>query len=63
MAKREIQIKDTLLRVLSSKKAEDVLTAEGKERLKEELIEGLNEAVALEEPPLTGVYFTEFIIQ
>lgn len=63
MAKREIQIKDTLLRVLSSKKAEDVLTAEGKERLKEELIEGLNEAVALEEPPLTAVYFTEFIIQ
>lgn len=63
MAKREVQIKDTLLRVLSSKKAEDVLTAEGKERLKEELIEGLNEAVALEEPPLTGVYFTEFIIQ
>ncbi len=63
MAKREVQIKDTLLRVLSSKKAEDVLTAEGKERLKEELIEGLNEAVALEEPPLTAVYFTEFIIQ
>jgi flagellar FliL protein len=63
MAKREVQIKDTLLRVLSSKKAEDVLTPEGKERLKEELIEGLNEAVALEEPPLTAVYFTEFIIQ
>lgn len=63
MAKREVQVKDTLLRVLSSKKAEDVLTAEGKERLKEELIEGLNEAVGLEEPPLTGVYFTEFIIQ
>lgn len=63
MAKREIQVKDTLLRVLSSKKADDVLTSEGKERLKEELIEGLNEAVGLEEPPLTGVYFTEFIIQ
>jgi len=63
MAKREIQIKDTLLRVLSSKKSEDVLSADGKERLKEELIEGLNEAVALEEPPLTAVYFTEFIIQ
>ena len=63
MAKREIQIKDTLLRVLSSKKADEVLTPDGKERLKEELIEGLNEAVALEEPPLTAVYFTEFIIQ
>lgn len=63
MAKREVQIKDTILRVLSSKKAEDVLTSDGKERLKDELIEGLNEAVGLEEPPLTAVYFTEFIIQ
>jgi flagellar FliL protein len=63
MAKREIQIKDTILKVLSSKKADDVLTPDGKERLKDELIEGLNEAVGLEEPPLTSVYFTEFIIQ
>ncbi len=63
MAKREIQIKDTILKVLSSKKADDVLTPDGKERLKDELIEGLNEAVGLEEPPLTAVYFTEFIIQ
>ncbi len=63
MAKREIQVKDTILKVLSSKKADDVLTPDGKERLKDELIEGLNEAVGLEEPPLTAVYFTEFIIQ
>ncbi len=63
MAKREIQMKDTILKVLSSKRAEDVLTPDGKERLKDELIEGLNEAVGLEEPPLTAVYFTEFIIQ
>ena len=63
MAKRETQIKDVVLRILSSKKADDVLTSEGKERLKEELIEGLNEAVALEEPPVTAIFFTEFIIQ
>ncbi|MEY4669442.1 MAG: hypothetical protein RL518_2141 [Pseudomonadota bacterium] len=63
MAKREVQIKDTILKVLSSKKADDVLTPDGKERLKDELIEGLNEAVGLEDPPLTAIYFTEFIIQ
>lgn len=63
MAKREVQIKDTLLRILSSRRAEDVLTPDGKERLKDELIDGLNEAVGLEEPPLTAVFFTEFIIQ
>ena len=61
--KRESQIKDAIIRVLSSKKADELLTAEGKERLKDELIEGVNEAVGLEEPPVVGVYFTEFIIQ
>jgi len=61
--KRESQIKDAIIRVLSSKKADELLTAEGKERLKDELIEGVNEAVGLEEPPVVGVYLTEFIIQ
>ena len=63
MAKRETQVKDVTLKVLSSKHAEDVLTVEGKERLKDELIEGLNEAVALEEPPVVSVFFTGFIVQ
>lgn len=61
--KRESQIKDAIIRVLSSKKADDLLTTEGKDRLKDELIEGVNEAIGLEEPPVVGVYFTEFIIQ
>ncbi len=63
LLKRETHMRDAIIRVLSSKKADDLLTAEGKERLKEELMEALNEAVGLEEPPVTGVYFTEFIIQ
>jgi flagellar FliL protein len=61
--KRESQIKDAVIRVLSAKKAEDLLTVEGKERLKDELLEGINEAIGLEEPPVVGVFFTEFIIQ
>lgn len=63
MGAREPMIKDAIIRVLSSKKVDEVLTVEGKERLKEELIEAINEAVALEDPPIVGVYFTEFIIQ
>jgi flagellar FliL protein len=63
LVKRESQIKDAVIRVLSSKKADDLLTVEGKERLKDELLESINEAVGLEEPPVTGVFFTEFIIQ
>jgi flagellar FliL protein len=63
MGAREPMIKDAIIRVLSSKKVDEVLTVEGKERLKEELIEAINEALALEDPPIVGVYFTEFIIQ
>lgn len=61
--KRENAIKDAIIRVLSAKKAEDMLTAEGKDRLKDELLEAINEAVGLEEPTVSGIFFTEFIIQ
>jgi flagellar basal body-associated protein FliL len=40
-----------------------VLTADGKERLKEELLETINEAIALDEAPVQQIYFAEFIIQ
>jgi flagellar FliL protein len=63
LTKRQTQIQDTIIRVLSAKHAEELLTQEGKERLKDELVEGINEAVATEEPAITAVYFTEFIIQ
>lgn len=60
---KEPQIRDAVIKVLSSKKAEDVLTPEGKETLKEELVEAINESVGFDEPPVTNVYFTEFIVQ
>lgn len=60
---REPMIKDAILRVLSSKKAEDVLTVDGKEKLKEELMEGINEAIGLDEEPIVNIYFTEFMVQ
>jgi flagellar FliL protein len=63
LAARAPMIIDAIIRVLSAKKAEQVLTAEGKDQLKEELIEAINEASALPEPAVVNVYFTEFIIQ
>jgi flagellar FliL protein len=63
MTARQPMIKDVILRILSSKKPEEVLTAEGKEKLKEELIEGINEAIGLEEEPVVNIYFTEFMVQ
>jgi flagellar basal body-associated protein FliL len=63
MTARQPMIKDVILRILSSKKPEEVLTSEGKEKLKEELIEGINEAIGLEEEPVVNIYFTEFMVQ
>jgi len=56
-------IQDSIIRVISSKRATDVLTVTGKETLKQELIEAINEATGLDEPPVVNLYFTEFIIQ
>lgn len=63
LAKKEHHFRDVIIRILSAKKANDLLTVEGKTRLKEELIDGLNEVVGLEEPPIVGLLFTDFMIQ
>lgn len=63
LGNREPMIKDSIIRVLSSKRPEEVLTAEGKERLKEELIEAINETSGLEEGPVVNIYFKDFIVQ
>jgi len=62
-ASREPMIRDSIIKVLSSKKAEEVLTVEGKVKLKEDLIESINESLAISEPAIINIYFTEFIIQ
>ena len=54
-------IRDTILGVLGKARSEDVLSAEGKQKLKAELLRALRErspALGVEE-----VYFTEFLIQ
>ena len=63
MAKKDAQVRDAIIRVLSSKKVDEVLTIDGKEQLKEELVEALNEALGTAEPSIRAVYFTEFIVQ
>lgn len=63
ISKNENKLRDEIIRILSSKRSDELLTSEGKARLKEELTDGINEALGLEEPPVTGVLFTEFIIQ
>jgi flagellar basal body-associated protein FliL len=63
LSKKETVLRHTIIRILSSKKVDEVLTIDGKDRLSEELVEGLNEALALEQPVVSQIFYTEFIIQ
>ena len=55
------QIKDAVITIISSKTAEDLLTPEGKFRLKEQVATRVNSALA--NGAVKNVFFAEFIIQ
>lgn len=55
------KIRDAIIRVLTAKDAADILTVEGKEKLREEIKQSVNEA--LKSDDVTNVFLTEFIIQ
>ena len=55
------KVRDAIIRILSSKSSADILTSEGKEKLREEIKNSVNEALGAED--VTQIYFTEFIIQ
>ncbi len=63
LAKKETIFRHVVIRILSSKRVEDVLTPDGKDWLSEELVEGLNSAIGLEQPVVSQIFYTEFIIQ
>ena len=63
VSERIPMLRDAILTLLSSKAAEEVLSREGKELLKEELIEVINEALELEEGPVVDIFFNEFLVQ
>ncbi|HMO18400.1 MAG TPA: flagellar basal body-associated FliL family protein [Oligoflexia bacterium] len=55
------KIKDAIIRILSSKSSSEVLMTDGKDKLRGEIRDSVNEVLGSEE--VTQVYFTEFIIQ
>jgi len=55
------RIRDAILSVLTTCKADALLTPEGKAQLKKNLVEALNRAVP--EIGVREVYFTEFLVQ
>jgi len=54
-------IRDLIIRILSSKSVEEIQTAKGKEKLKEEIKRKINSILTTGE--IRHVYFTEFVIQ
>lgn len=55
------KIRDSVIRILSSKESADILSPDGKEALRQDLRDAVNETLGAED--VTQVYFTEFIIQ
>lgn len=53
--------RDVILSVLANAEPEDLLGAEGKQRLKEEILRGLQERAP--ELGVENIYFTEFLVQ
>jgi flagellar FliL protein len=58
---KTVKIRDAVLVLLSSKSFGDISTPEGKRRLREEIVTRIN--TFLTTGRVTGVYFTEFVVQ
>jgi flagellar protein FliL len=55
------KVRDAIIRVLSGKKADEILTQDGKEKLRTEVKDAVNQAIGTED--IVQVYFTDFIVQ
>ena len=55
------RVKNAMLAVLTTKKSEDVLTVEGKAKLRQELLKAAQAASA--KPHVEAIYITDFIVQ
>lgn len=60
---REPMIRDAVITLISNKRREDLISSEGKDILREELLEAINDAGGLEDAAIIAVYFIDFIIQ
>lgn len=54
-------VRDVVIRLLSSKTLEEISTAKGKDKLKEQIVNQLN--LRLADGNIRNVYFTEFVVQ
>lgn len=59
--KKKALLRDVIIRTLSSKTYEEVSTIKGKDRLKDEIINRINEV--LSDGYVKNIYFTDFVVQ
>jgi flagellar protein FliL len=55
------RVRNTILAVLSDKKSDEILSVEGKTKLRKELLEAAQ--AASEDPKVQAIYITDFIVQ
>lgn len=60
LEKKVTPIRDIIINLLSSKSVEEISTAKGKDRLKEEIVNKINEI--LNDGFIKNIYFTDFVI-
>lgn len=58
--KKNALVKDTIIEILSSKSIEDVATAKGKNRVKDEIVKRLNEFLI--DGQVSDIFFVEFVV-
>lgn len=61
MDAKQAAIRDIIIRTLSSKTFEEVSTMKGKDKLKDELVERINQVLA--DGQIRNIFFTDFVVQ
>ncbi len=61
MDMKKALIRDIIIRTLSSKTFEEVSTIKGKDRLKDEIVNSINEVLA--DGQVNNIFFTDFVVQ
>lgn len=61
LEKKTAVVRDVIIRLLSSKTLEEISTAKGKDKLKEQIVDQLN--LKLRDGNIRHIYFTEFVVQ
>ena len=59
--KRMVEVRDAIILVISSRKSEELLKPEGKKKLKNDIVETLNNL--LSSGKVEQVYFVDFVMQ